>query len=154
MKPLRLLTLNSHEAYVYSLSRLGHHLDIIDQLPGRYTKSWDKRIRPVPENCRLLTLNEAYQYSKEYDCLIAHSIDDLLLFKAIPLPKIVIIHISLTGYVYQEGNKVELNKARVALNTYLQKIQALAVSVSKMKSLSSTSQIRTGTLAAGVLPSV
>jgi len=133
MQSLHLLTFNSHESYVHSLSGVGHTWDVIDQLPGRYTKAWDKRIRPVPENMSLIPLSDWQPESRRYDCVIAHSIDDLLLAKRITAPKIIVLHISLDGYIAQEGNKIDAAKARDAMHTYIKLIKGTAVSISKMK---------------------
>lgn len=115
------------------LSRTGLPLDVIDHLPGRYTKSWDIKIRPIPDNIRLTTHEEALLGTKKYHCAIANSIDDLILIKSLDIPKILTIHISLNGYIQQEGNKISTEKARTVLKTYLEQIGALAVSVSEMK---------------------
>jgi len=133
MQNRSILTFNSHEAYVYALSRTNLSLDVIDQLPGRYVNSWDTKIRPIPDNIRLITLKEAELSKKKYDCAIAYSIDDLLMIKNLEIPKILTIHISLTGYIEQEGNKVSPEKACNVLNTYLKKIGVLVVSISEMK---------------------
>jgi len=133
MQNRSILTFNSHEAYVYALSRTNLSLDVIDQLPGRYVNSWDTKIRPIPDNIRLITLKEAELSKKKYDCAIANSIDDLLMIKTFDIPKILTIHISLTGYIEQEGNKVTAEKACNVLNAYLEKIGVLVVSISEMK---------------------
>jgi glycosyltransferase involved in cell wall biosynthesis len=133
MTALRLLTFNSHESYVSSLSRIGYTWDVIDNLPGRYTKSWDSRIRPLPSNMRLIPLSEWNPEPASYHCIIAHSIDDLLLARKINAPKIIVLHISLDGYIAQEGNKTDSDKARKALSTYLKLIKGLAISISVMK---------------------
>ena len=83
-KKYRVLTCNSHEAYVSMLAYLDVDLDIIDGLSGRYTSQWDRRIRPVPEHARLLTPDQIVKIPGYYDCFIGHGIDDLLLVKNLP----------------------------------------------------------------------
>ncbi len=134
MSALKLLTFNAHESYVHALCQIGHQWDIIDGLPGRYTSVWDLRMRPIPSNARLIDSETALTTSKKYDCIIAHSIDDLLLVKTLQVPKILIIHVSLSGYLSQEKNpRYSQAKTQQVLKTYLQKIRALTVSVSEMK---------------------
>lgn len=133
MSQRNLLTFNSHEAYVYGLAQINEQWHVIDQLPGRYTLSWDKRIRPVPDNVKLITLQEALSGSQQYDCAIAHSISDLLLIKSLKIPKILVIHNSLTGYIAQEGHQISAEDTRSVLNQYIKLIQGVVVSVSEMK---------------------
>jgi len=129
----RLLSFNAHESYLYSLSRIGFQWDVIDPLPGRYTKGWDTRIRPIPENFRLISTEEALSGASQYHCIIAHSIDDLLLVKSLACPKILVIHVSLTGYIAQENGPTQAEEMRQLLNTYLDKVGAISVAVSAMK---------------------
>ena len=132
MAALKLLTFNAHESYVHALCQIGHQWDIIDGLPGRYVTSWDTRMRPVPENGRLIDLSTAR--ASVYDCIIAHSIDDLLLVKTLPVPKILTIHVSLSGYRAQEDNhRYSQEETRNVLAAYMRKIRGLTVSVSKLK---------------------
>jgi len=134
MAALNLLTFNAHESYVHALCQVGHQWEIIDGLPGRYTGAWDVRMRPVPTNARLIDTQTALTSLKKYDCIIAHSIDDLLLVKTLQAPKILILHVSLSGYRAQERNpQYSMEQTRAVLNTYLQKIHALPVAVSQMK---------------------
>ncbi|MBO8151917.1 MAG: hypothetical protein DRP91_07060 [Candidatus Neomarinimicrobiota bacterium] len=128
---MKILTLNSHEAAVYLLSQLGYPMDVIDFLPGRYTRSWDKRIRPIPSNVQIITLEEAHK--RKYDVAITHSITDLLDIKNIDVPKILRINVSLTGYISQEGNRVDPNTVRHVLKIYLRKTKTTVVAISQMK---------------------
>lgn len=130
---LKVLTCNSHEAYVWSLSKLDINLHIIDELPGRYTRGWDTHMRPIPDNSRILDLGTALHQIESYDCFIAHNIDDLLLVKDHPMPKILLFHDSLKGYQVQESNQIPQEDVQRVVRTYLEKIKALPVSISKMK---------------------
>jgi len=129
----RLLSFNAHEAYLYALSRIGFQWDVIDPLPGRYTKGWDTRIRPVPDNFRLITMEQALSAANRYHCIIAHSIDDLLSVKFLACPKILVIHVSLSGYITQENSPTRAEEMQQLLSTYLDKIGAISVAVSSMK---------------------
>lgn len=133
MGKIKILTFNCHESYVYSLSRIGYNWDVIDNLPGRYTFSWDTSIRLVPDNVRLISLDECLKRGNKYHCIIAHNVNDLLDVKTISAPKILVIHVSLTGYIQQEGSVANAENMRLVLRTYLDKIKGLTVSVSPMK---------------------
>ncbi|MCX7966362.1 MAG: hypothetical protein N2596_07045, partial [Syntrophorhabdaceae bacterium] len=88
----RLLVFNCHEAWVYQLGSLNYELDIIDGLPGRYTSTWDKRMRPVPPNARLVGLEDVLIEKNRYTSIIAHNISDLMDVKSIPGPRILVVH--------------------------------------------------------------
>jgi len=51
-----LLVFNCHEAWVSQLAVLGYQLDIIVGLKGQYKDTWDRQMRPIPPNSRLLSL--------------------------------------------------------------------------------------------------
>ena len=91
----RLLTFNSHEAWVYQLSALDYALDIVVGLNGRYTKTWDTRIRPIPANTRLIDLTEAQTSPTQYACIIAHNATDLLDVRHRLDPRILVLHLPI-----------------------------------------------------------
>ncbi len=132
-KKYNVLTCNSHEAYVWALSKVDIKLDIIDQLPGRYTKSWDTNIRPIPETARLMTTQQALQNPQKYDCFIGHSINDILLVKKLNIPKILLLHVSLFGYMAQENSDLTPQQVEFVLKKYLKQINGTVVAISDMK---------------------
>lgn len=133
MKKYNILTCNSHETYVWSLSKLDISLDIIDYLPGRYTSQWDTNIRPVPAQVNLISTEKALANSDKYDCIIAHSIDDLLLVKNINVPIILRLPVSLHGYIAQENSDLTAKQVQSVLKRYLDKKTVMIVAISKMK---------------------
>jgi glycosyltransferase involved in cell wall biosynthesis len=131
----RLLTFNCHEAYVHLLGKLGFELDIVDGLAGRYCTSWDRRMRPVPERARLISLETALG-GQRYDAAIAHNLTDLLALRDLDLPKVLILHVSLEARLREEPGAPSLGALQSQLATYLNAIGALAVAVSEMKAQS------------------
>jgi hypothetical protein len=129
---LRLLTFNCHEAYVHLLGKLGHALDIIDGLPGRVSSRWDERSRPVPQNARLIRLDEALT-SPRYDVAIAHNITDLLALRALALPKILVLHVNLDARAREEPGAPAVADMRRQIGEYLGAIRGTAVAVSRAK---------------------
>jgi len=105
------LTFNSHQAYVYLLAKAIGPLDIVEPLAqnGRRLR-WLPRIRPLPEDCRLLSLEEAKANLKLglYDLAICHNNKDLLDIKEYELSKISVFHSTLTGRTMEEGDKTDL----------------------------------------------
>ncbi len=75
---MKLLTFCAHESYLQTLAKLGHPMDVVVNLPGHHATTWDERMRPVPDNVRLLPLEELMANPPQFDCLIGHNISDLL----------------------------------------------------------------------------
>ena len=56
-KDLHLPVFNCHEAWTYPLSFPNAHLDIMINLPGHYSQTWDEHCRPIPPKSRPTTLD-------------------------------------------------------------------------------------------------
>ncbi|MBF0109366.1 MAG: glycosyltransferase [Magnetococcales bacterium] len=130
---IRLLTLNSHEAWIHQLEALGYPLAIIDGLPNREVSSWDKRIRPVPENARLITLNQAHETPGGYDCIIAHSIQDLMDVRTIAGARILVIHNRLESRIRGALDVMNPMMVQQTLKHYLELTGGHVVAVSRAK---------------------
>jgi hypothetical protein len=137
----RLLTINAHEAWVYQLGHLGAELDIIDGMPGRYCGSWDLRIRPIPSGARLVKLDEVlarqrFGQAPPYDCVIAHSVTDLMDLREIEGSRILVIHVTLEGRARNEGHGVVPAGFARSVAHYLDMIGGQAMAVSNLKARS------------------
>lgn len=132
-----LLVFNCHEAWVYQLGALGYDLDIIVGLKGRYKSQWDEQMRPPPRNSRFITLEEALRSdNKEYYCIIAHNISDLLDVKNRPEPRLIVIHSTMEGRIIEENSDVQpgdMRNMRDMLAKYLELVGGHAVAVSRLK---------------------
>lgn len=131
---MKLLVLNCHEAWVHQLGVLGAELDVVIGLPGRYTRTWDTRMRPVPPKARLLSLAEIRD--ARYDAVINHNITDLLDTKHLDAPKLLVLHETLEGRMAQQGADFEPRDMRAMLNTYLASVGGHAVAISRSKAKS------------------
>jgi hypothetical protein len=129
----RLLTLNCHEAWVHQLGYLGCEIDVIDALPGRYCTQWDTRMRPVPNGGVLTTLDKVLQSRPTYGCIITHNITDLLDLKALPGPRLLVIHETLDGRIRQHGLNMSPNQLRLLCQHYLDLVGGHAVAISALK---------------------
>jgi glycosyltransferase involved in cell wall biosynthesis len=138
-----LLVFNCHEAWVYQLGILGYELDIIVGLKGRYKQTWDRQIRPVPPNSRLITLSDALCSPASYYCIITHNIADLLDVKLRPEPRLMVIHLPIEARILEEKSKVEPAEMIEMTHRYIELIGAhvVAVSVFKGKSWGFTDDI-------------
>jgi len=128
-----LLVFNCHEAWVYQLSWLGYALDIIVGLKGRYQQTWDEQMRPVPPNSRLITLSEAINSQKQYHCIIAHNVTDLLDVKFRPEPRLMVIHSTIEGRMLEEKSNVDPEKVRQVLHKYLELVGGHVVAGAMLK---------------------
>jgi hypothetical protein len=128
-----LLVFNCHEAWVYQLGGLGYDLDIIVGLKGRYKQTWDEQIRPVPRNCRLITLSEAQKSRTCYYCIITHNITDLLDVKHRPEPRLTVIHLPIEARLVEEKSSIEPEKMKEMLHKYLKLVGGHAVAVTALK---------------------
>ena len=133
---MRLLVLNYHEAWVHQLGVLDAELDIVVGLSGRYTHDWDARMRPLPANARTITLSEARVSRTSYDCVINHSITDLLDTKEIDAPKLLVLHETLEGRRAQQGGEFDARDMQATLNMYLAGVGGHAIAISRMKARS------------------
>ena len=128
-----LLVFNCHEAWVYQLSVLGFHLDIITGLKGQYKQTWDEQMRPVPGNSRFVTLSEAIKNQKQYYCIITHNITDLLDVKHRNEPRIMVIHSTLEGRALEEKSDISPQRMREMLHQYVEMTGVHIVAVSTLK---------------------
>ncbi len=131
-----LLVFNCHEAWVSQLSVLGYDLDIIVGLKGQYKGTWDRQMRPIPPNSRLLSLSDALQSNTNYYCIIAHNITDMLDVKLRPEPRLMVIHSTLEGRALEEKSDVQPEDMKEMLHKYIELIGGHVVSVSMLKGAS------------------
>ena len=134
-RPLRLLVFNCHEAWVHQLRAIDAELDIVVGLEGHHVAGWDQRMRPQPPCSRLLDLEQALAGEATYDCLIAHNLTDLLDVKALPGPRLLVLHSTYEGRIAAEGAQVDPAQLRATLRRYLDLVGGHAVAVSAMKSV-------------------
>jgi glycosyltransferase involved in cell wall biosynthesis len=129
----RLLVFNCHEAWVYQLRLLKQPLDVIVGLPGRHTRGWDEKMRPVPAGARLVSLKQAIAMGEQYDCILTHNLSDLLDAKSLAGPKLMVIHLTLDGMVAEQGATTDAAKFRAAVAQYVGRTSVHVMAVSKLK---------------------
>jgi hypothetical protein len=129
----RLLVFNCHEPWIYQLGVLGYELDIVVDLPGKYNKGWDERMRPIPAHGRLVTLPEALRTPASYYCIVAHNTTDLVDVASRPEPKLLVLHHTLEGRLQEEQSTVDPREVKDALHRYVELIGAHVVATSMFK---------------------
>ena len=110
MHGFRIITVNAHQPYLHLFARLPVRMDVI-QLPGarHVLQRWSNAVRPLPPGWRLLTPEQADACLREgaYDLALAHNVSDYIDFNRYDLPKILVIHVSLTGRILDEKSTVD-----------------------------------------------
>jgi hypothetical protein len=128
-----LLVFNCHEPWVYQLGTLGYGLDIVVNLPGKYNRGWDERMRPVPAHTRLISPSEALESPTAYYCIVTHNTTDLLDVRSRPEPKLLVLHHTLEGRLQEEHSNIDPRKMKDLLRTYIDLIGGHVVATSMFK---------------------
>ena len=125
----RLLTVVGHETYLFPLSRLGHEIEAVDSIPGRAMRPWDERRRPIPNNLRLISL-EQIRAGDQYVAAIAHDIADLMALRDLRAPRILLLHVTLEQDLRDADVPFSRERMSQAVCTYLAQIGGVAVATS------------------------
>lgn len=126
--PLKILSFNWHEPYLCALARTGHSFDVAEPRLGRDgARAWDRRLRPVPENLRLITELDARLNLDEgwYDLVLCHNFRDVAQVAAFEAPIALLFHNLLTGELAIGGRTVERRR-------YLDNVAPLAERAERM----------------------
>jgi hypothetical protein len=129
----KLLVFNCHEPWVYQLGVLGYDLDIIVDLPGKYNRGWDERMRPLPAHARLITLPKAIESPMRYYCIIAHNTTDLLDVRSRPEPRLLVLHHTIEGRLQEENSHIDPQEMKDRLRTYIELVGGHVVATSMFK---------------------
>lgn len=130
----RLLVFNCHEAWIAQLDGLPYEIDILVGLPGRATRGWDERARPVPSGARFVTIEVAR--ASAYFCTIVHNPADLLEARAVASPRLFVIHNTLEGRMAEEPSSHDAATIRAAFGRLVEQTHAYAAAVSPLKAAS------------------
>jgi len=110
VRGFRIVTVNAHQPYLHLFARLPVQMGII-QLPGprHVLQQWSEAVRPLPRGWELLTPDQAAARIREgaYDLALAHNVSDYIDFNRFAIPKILVIHVSLTGRILEEKSGVD-----------------------------------------------
>jgi hypothetical protein len=120
---LRVLTFNSHQPYIHLLaSAMPWEIGVVTpRLPSGKLQSWDERIRPLSPNLRLFdSLNSALD-APRWDWVLTHNINDLLDCRDLRLPKVFLVHGTLSGRILQDHSSIDrdayIDKLRLLLDS-------------------------------------
>lgn len=121
---MRVLTFNSHQPYIHLLAttlpwKIGV---VIPRLLSGREKAWNPAVRPQPPNVHLYASVAAAIQDSKWDWILAHNVDDLIEFKDLPLPKVFLVHGTLSGRIVQDRSTINreeyLSSFRMLLDAY------------------------------------
>ncbi|UCD37183.1 MAG: glycosyltransferase [Fidelibacterota bacterium] len=131
---MRILTLNSHQPYIYDLAQIsGIELLVVDRIPGRERDKWDEAVRPLPDNAQLLALNTALARPPACDVFVAHNLTDLSMIKTLSLPSVLMIHSSLDRLLTTQETSYSREDIHRILQAYITLKHVVVTAVSTMK---------------------
>jgi hypothetical protein len=125
---LRVLTFNSHQPYIHLLATsMPWEIGVIaPRLPSGKIQSWDERIRPLSPNLSLFDSLSSATGAKRWDWILAHNVNDLLDCRDSRLPKVFLVHGTLSGRILQDRSSIDrpayLEKLRLLLDSAACKI--------------------------------
>lgn len=132
---MRVLTFNSHQPYIHLLATsVSWEFGVVTpDLPTGKTKRWDKRIRPLPENARLYPSIDSAAADRSWDWVLTHNVNDLLDCRGISLPKVFLVHGTLSGRILQDRSSVDRVSYVRNLRKLLETERCEVVYISKLK---------------------
>ncbi len=132
---LRIVTVNSHQAYLHLLGGLPHRFTVVDHGLPAAPCPWDPRVRPLPRAWRTASLSEAglFGRNRPFDVGLAHNVTDLLALRELCDRLVLLVHCSLAGRIAYEGSRVPPREFAALVARYLAAVPAELVFVSELK---------------------
>ena len=133
---LNILSFNWHEPYICLLSEIGHRFLIVEPevTTGNYRR-WDKKMRPIPSNVRLVSEEDAISQldEGEVDIVIAHNIRDLVKINSYTLPKILVFHNRLSTEIGLGNNVINRHDYLSKVGPLMEDVKKVFISDSKRR---------------------
>jgi glycosyltransferase involved in cell wall biosynthesis len=132
---LRVLTFNSHQPYLHLMaSSLPWVFGIVaPRLPSGVAKNWDPRIRPLPDNARLYSSIKDAKQDGAWNLFLAHNVSDLMDAREISIPKVFLIHGTLSGRIIQDQSNIDKGSYLKNLQLLLAANGARVIYISELK---------------------
>ncbi len=132
---MRVLTFNSHQPYIHLLATsLPWTIGVVlPRLPSGKVKSWDSRIRPLPDNLRLYSSFDEACKSAPWDWVLTHNINDLIDCGNSRLPRVFVVHGTLSGRILQDRSAIERGSYLASLRLLLKANRCEVVYISRLK---------------------
>lgn len=132
---MRVLTFNSHQPYIHLLAdSFPWTFGVVTpRLASGRIKSWDSRIRPMLDNIRLYQSLEAAFQESSWDWILTHNVNDLLDSRELSLPKVFLVHGTLSGRILQDGGGINREQYLSRLRELLIAYKCRVVYISELK---------------------
>lgn len=132
---MRVLTYNSHQPYIHLLaSLLPWELGVITpRSKSGIVQRWNPRIRPLPANIKLYTSTEEALLDTKWDWILTHSVSDLIDSINISMPKVFLIHGTLSGRIIQDNSNIDRRLYIKNLQILLRTSDTQVVYISELK---------------------
>jgi len=106
---LRVLTFNSHQPYVHLLAgALTWQWGVVTpKTAAGKILAWDPAVRPRPENVRTFTSVAEAMSAERWDWVLVHNLNDLLDTKGLELPRLFLVHGTVSGRLLQDRAAIE-----------------------------------------------
>ena len=132
---MRILTFNSHQSYLHLLAgALPWKFGIVTpRYASGFARKWDPRIRPLPEGARLYASVQEAVRADSWDWILTHNAHDLIDTREISLPKVFLVHGTLSGRVLQDQSSIDRALYLKNLQVLLAANGARVVYVSELK---------------------
>ncbi len=133
---MRVLTFNSHQPYLHLLATtLQWDFGVVEpQLGSGRRRVWNPAIRPRPGNVQLFGDLRAALQAGPWDWVLTHNVHDLLDARDISLPKVFLVHGTLSGRMAQDGAAIDGSQYLRDLERLLDFYRCRVVYVSPLKS--------------------
>ena len=132
---MRVLTFNSHQPYLHLLAAsLPWVFGVITpRTPSGLIRGWNEKIRPLPDNVRLYASVDAALSNGSWDWILTHNVQDFLDSRGSRLPKIFLVHGTLSGRILQDRATIDRAAYIRDLSTLLRSNRCRVVYVSELK---------------------
>jgi hypothetical protein len=136
--PLRIVTVNSHQPYLYLLAGLRHAFTVVDHGLRGFGCRWQESVRPRPRHFATVGLTDACLQARDrpFDVGLAHNVTDLLVLKELCPRLILLVHGTLEGRVANEQSQVSPAAFLATTRRYLDLVPAHVVYISPLKARS------------------
>jgi len=111
-------------------------MDIVVGLRGRPRSHWDEAMRPLPPKARVVRQKEILRGAEEYRCIITHNLTDLLDVKSLSGPRLLVLHETLDGAIFEQRTTITASELKRAVATFTKMTNTHVVAVSKLKAKS------------------
>jgi hypothetical protein len=106
---LRILTFNSHQPYLHLLATALPWMFgiVIPRYASGSAKNWEPGIRLLPQNAKLYASMKEALADGTWDWILTHNVSDLMDVRDVSLPKVFLVHGTLSGRILQDQSSID-----------------------------------------------